>query len=259
MSYYSYQDLSGSTFITLDNTDNLLGANLKNAVENAPGGSVKIVTDSTYPEKIYSQLKELFPKSQVSNYDTNFFVVTKEELEKKVFASSLLDWEIYRNDFVVSKMLWSDISTEEVLLNLLVNSFAVNHNKQSQSFGLLNKKRETIISANLKKNFLNDNTQTFMVSDRLNNLVGCFSLNSVLGKECQLSNVAGISSFKNSYNGKKLPILCACVLNEYYTNERYSGLEKLTFSNSKTSVASFYSQLGFSINKNRKGWIVSNG
>jgi hypothetical protein len=263
MSHQIYQDLSGGIFATVTSPEDIFNLDFVTQVKTFLAiDKVRILSDYYNSQEVETALNSLSkdPSSIIQNlkiipYSTNFFAVQRKDLEHNIFASSELDWENYRQDFVVLKVEKENQQMMTILSNFLTTSFAVDHNKKSPTFGQIKEQRKQSILSRLAENMNNKFMQTFLILTRSGELVGCFSLTNVLN-ECQLTGVTGLCTLPNNYSGKKLGVLCGAIVNEYYTNEFFSAAESLTFSNSKKPVANLYSNLGFEKNKNRTGWIL---
>jgi hypothetical protein len=253
----SYTDLCGSVFLTLESGLNL--EQVKIAFESLhfetlSTAKLRILFDGYEPEDIQNLLETLAPNYSVNTYSTNFFHATRSDLEKKVFVGTDLDWELYRQSFLITEVTAKSHDHIAVLKDFLITSFATCQDKSKTEFGKTNTERRKEILDNFENNFSNLSQKTFCVSSKTGKIVGFFSLYNVF-EEVQLAGVAGLTTldafvFRDS---PKLPILCAAIVNEFYTNEFFAFGKSLNFSNSKDVVAKKYSELGFETSNSRKG------
>ena len=257
MNYFIFADLSGAVFVTIRDYSVFEDVNFaKDIVKWLKNSKVRLLFDGLDTDIVIDKLNYLSLNLKIEEYTTSFFAVKRLDLEHKIWQDTELDWDNFRQDFLTIKVETNDQESVDILTNFLITSFGVDWNKNSLSYAQPKLNRQTQIQDQLQQNLKNNFMQSFLVINKSGQLVGCFSLTNVMG-ECQLSNVAGLSTFENTYQKPKLAILCSAIVNEFYTNEFYSGSDSLTFSNSKLPVATKYSNLGFESNVSRKGLIIA--
>jgi hypothetical protein len=254
-----FRDLAGSIFLTLPSglhRSQLTALIAENTGEiyNQPK-SIKVIYDDYNKTEVESALDGALPEVTLSPYSTTFFCVTKTEINNLVSQYNDLNWGSYRDDFVIDLYAPED---KEILMNLLLNSFAVNFGKDADGKTTIsvNEAKQKYILENFDENIVNPDMKTFIIRTNNGEIVGSFSLTTIAG-EVQLSAVAGrfvdSGNYRAYQGGKKLPLLSAAFVETFEHDENYSEVETLSFSNSKPSVIKFYSDLGFDINTRRKG------
>jgi hypothetical protein len=260
--YQPFRDLAGSIFLTLPSglhRSQLTTVIAKNSddIINQPK-NIKIIYDDYDKTEIESVLLGALPDVTLTEYATTFFCVTKTEINNLVSQYSDLNWASYRDEFMIEMY---ELEDKDVLINLLLNSFAVNFTKdiEGKTSITTNDVKQRYILENFDINIANPDMKTFIVRSNNGKIVGSFSLTQIAG-EVQLSAVAGrfVDSVKEKayLGGKKLPLLSSAFVEVFEHDENYSEIETLSFSNSKSSVVKFYSDLGFDINTKRKGIMV---
>jgi hypothetical protein len=250
-----FTDLAGSNFLTIPNElkrDSIL--ELFTELKLAKYNKIKIIFDNYDPEFISNLISNFANNSNlsisISQYNSNFFVFNREEsitwLDNYSIAS-----------LVVEHIKLSDFENIEIVKNLLVNSFAIKITKDNESKTVFEDDilRSDSILGKFEKSFSQDGLNTFLVKSEQGDIVGCYSLIKI-GNEVQLSGVAGRTSLKNSYKGKKLIMLCQSMIHSFLNSEDFSDVKYLTLSNSKKPVAQMYSELNIPKNNNRKGLLV---
>lgn len=259
-----YTDLCGSKFCNFsqDFISTNFGTELTKLIETHSGQKLRLVFDKQEPDSILTLIQTAVAKSGLKAkfeslvYPTNFFRTTKDDLEKKVFTETILDWEQYRANFVITEVTTQSLDYLVVFKDFLVSSFAVCRDKSKPEFAKVNPKRKDQIINQFDANFGQRNQKTFCISSKTGKIVGFFSLFNVF-KETQLANVAGMTSLEFGYkDSSKLPILCAAILNEFYINEFFASSKSLSFSNSKAPIAQKYKDLGFEVDLGRKCVVV---
>jgi hypothetical protein len=257
-----FRDLAGSIFLTLPSDlhrSQLTGLISENSQDilNQPK-NIKVIYDDYAKTEVEGALVAALQDITLSPYSTTFFCVTKTEINNLVSQYNDLNWGSYRDDFTIEAY---EPENKEVLMNLLLNSFAVNFNKNTEGKTIIsiNEEKQKYIQENFDANISNQDMKTFIIRASNGEIVGSFSLTIIAG-EVQLSAVAGrfvdFGSHQAYQGGKKLPLLSAAFVETFEHDENYSEIETLSFSNSKPSVIKFYSDLGFEINPRRNGVMV---
>jgi hypothetical protein len=257
-----FRDLAGSIFLTLPS--GLHRSQLTALIAENTGEiytqpkNIKVIYDDYNKTEVESSLDVALPEVTLSPYSTTFFCVTKAEINNLVSQYNDLNWGSYRDDFTIDTY---EVEDKEVLLNLLLNSFAVNFGKDSEGKTVIsiNEAKQKYILENFDINIANPDMKTFIIRSNSGEIVGSFSLTMIAG-EVQLSAVAGRFLDSGNYHGyqggKKLPLLSAAFVETFEHDENYSEIVTLSFSNSKASVIKFYADLGFDINTRRKGVMI---
>ena len=258
-----FADLAGSIFLTLpSNLDlqelsNLIDYNKDILLKQL--NKLKVIFDNYDLDSMQLLFVSYFEKAEITLYNSNFFKLTKSEIDKLILKSPQLDWDNYSSEFKIKPY---SLDQKEILLNILINSFAVNFSRNIEGKSVItpNLNKQRYILDNFEKHCSNEDLQTFLVYAKSGEVVGTFGLN-IIGGEVQLSAVAGrFVDFGNyiGYKGaRKLPLISAAFVQIFKTHFTFIDCNKLTFSNSKPSVIEFYSNLGFENNLERKGFILS--
>jgi hypothetical protein len=260
--YPPFCDLAGSIFLTLPSDLDLqhlyfLISENQEIISNQPN-KLKVIFDNYDLATIQSQLGNCFKGCKITPYNSNFFKLHKDNLSNLITKSSKLNWQNYENEFEIKPY---STDQKEILLNILLNSFAVNFTRDDSGKSVItsNKVKEKYILENFEKHIANSNLFTFIIYSKIGEIVGTFGL-TLTGNEVQLSSVAGrfvdFSNFRIFVGEKKLPVISAAFVEMFKSHEPFVGLKTLTFSNSKLSVIKFYSELGFDNNDIRKGFIL---
>jgi hypothetical protein len=260
--HLTFRDLAGSIFLTLPqelHRSQLTALIAENSYEilDQPK-NIKVIYDNYEESEVANALLTALPDVSLSPYSTTFFHLTKTEINNLVSQYNDLNWASYHDDFEIN--LYED-EDKKTLINLLLNSFAVNFAKDEKSKTIItdNESKQKYILNNFDTNIANPDMRTYIIRSKIGEIVGSFSLTRIAG-EVQLSSVAGRfldSGSQVAYSGgKKLPLLSAAFVEIFEHDENYSDMETLSFSNSKSSVIKFYLDLGFDINTNRKGIMI---
>jgi hypothetical protein len=255
-------DLAGSIFLTLPSGLELSQLSVlltqnQDSIIRQPN-KLKVIFDNYDMDTVQSEFENHFLGSIITPYNSNFFKLTKSEVKKLISKSPQLDWNNYQSEFEIKSY---SIDQKAVLLNILLNSFAVNfsRDKDGKSVITTNEAKQKYILENFEKHSNNPDLHTFIIYSKAGEVVGTFGL-TVVGGEVQLSAVAGrfvdSNSFKGYKGAKKLPLISAAFVEIFANHKAFVDIETLTFSNSKPSVVRFYFDLGFDNNLDRKGFIV---
>lgn len=256
-----FADLAGSIFLTLPSGLHIL--QLKTLIQNnleviyQRKNKIKVIFDNYNLEDIKSIFDDI-PSLDIGDYNSHFFKLTKDEIVGLKIKSPQLDWQNYSNEFIIKKY---HSNQKEILLNILLNSFAVNFSKDKTGKSIIttNKIKQKYILENFGRNSQNSDLNTFIIYSKLGEIVGTFGL-TVVGNEVQLTAVAGrfeeFKNFKPYSEAKKLPLISAAFVETFGSSSTFELYNNLTFSNSKASVIKFYSDLGFKDNTYRKGFII---
>jgi hypothetical protein len=259
--YSPFCDLAGSIFLTLpsgldlQSLSSAISQNQK-AIITQPN-KLKVIFDNYNLDTIESEFENHFLNCKITPYNSNFFKLTKSEVKALLVKSTQLDWQIYKSEFEIKPY---STDQKEFLLNILLNSFAVNFGRDinGKSVITINETKQKYILENFEKHSNNLDLHTFIIYSKIGEVVGTFGL-TVVGQEAQLSSVAGrfvdSSEYKGYKGAKKLPLISAAFVEIFANHEIFVDIETLTFSNSKPSVIQFYSDLGFDNNIDRKGFI----
>jgi hypothetical protein len=255
-------DLAGSIFLTmpsglgLQNLSTLISEN-KDLISNQPN-KLKVIFDNYNLNAVQSEFESRFLNCKITPYNSNFFKLTKTEVKGLLLKSPQLDWSGYKNEFAIKAY---STDQKEVLTNILLNSFAVNFARDGDGKSVIttNEIKQNYILENFETHSSNPNLHTFIIYSKAGEVVGTFGL-TVVGDEVQLSAVAGrfleFESYKGYKGAKKLPVISAAFVEVFANYCVFADIQTLTFSNSKSSVVQFYSELGFDFNRNRKGFII---
>ncbi len=258
-----FADLAGSIFFTLP--PNLALHELSNLISQSKDKllqqptKLKVIFDNYDPQLIYSEFVQIFGKGKIVEYNSNFFKLNKADIVELLTKNPQLNWQNYSDEFVIKEYTPNQ---KNILINLLLNSFAVNFCRdiEGKSFVTSNPSKQRYIFENFEKHSQNQDLKIFLVYARSGEVVGTFGLNT-FGDEVQLSAVAGrFVDFENhtGYKGaKKLPVISAAFVHTFNTLSSFCKFGSLAFSNSKPSVIEFYSNLGFKNNLERKGFILN--
>jgi hypothetical protein len=254
-----FYDIAGSSFLTLPT--GLDFATLEQVLRESKmdilgrSSKIKVIFDDYGIDNVQEILERVFVECEIGPYNSHFFKIGRNNIEQFLNQNSQLDWSAYQANFVNLEDLGE--TEKSIIKDLLINSFAVKIVKENdQEITAFKQEKIDYINTYFEADIDNPNMLTFLVQDKMAQIVGCYSLTKV-GNEAQLSAVAGRTSLPNGYRGgKKLPILSASMIYEFSTSPFFEGCEFLTLSNSKTPVANFYHSLGIPDNRNRKGLSV---
>ena len=260
--YQPFCDLAGSVFLTLPSGLDLqqlfaLMSENKQLIACQPN-KIKTIFDNYDLNQVQSEFANCFTGSKITPYNSNFFKLDKNEIEDLLAQSPELNWSNYQNEFVIKPY---SLDQKDVLINILVSSFAVNFDRDSvgKSIVTTNNLKRKYILENFDKHSSNPNLYTFVIYTKTGEVVGTFGL-TIVGSEVQLSAVAGrfveTENRKSYKRTKKLPIISAAFVEIFANRENFKNIQCLTFSNSKPSVIQFYQELGFYNNTARKGFIL---
>ena len=244
-----FTDLACSRFLTIPT--NLDSSSLVEFIERQEfENKTKIIFDN-YDSKFVEQ--NVLSSNQnliVKPYNSNFFIFDRGH------AQDFLNNELLA-DFNITEINFEDKENIGIVKNLLKSSFAVKISKDENGKTIFEERREKAeeILANFDLSFTRDGLKTFLVKSKLGEIVGCYSLIKV-GEEVQLSGVAGRTTLPNSYQGKKLIILCQAMVSSFLNTKDFDNSTFLTLSNSKEPVAKMYADLGIPKNITRKGLLV---
>ena len=230
---------------------------------------IRILWDEpTVPEEINCELiirenltklkQEKLPNLVISDYKTVFYLLNKKDVTNKITDYPIVNWQNY-SDFQCQKI--SPNSSEiDIVENFFLNSNGSVFLRESGKTQIKpNQQMQEEILKQLPTALQSLTNSIFLVSSKSqSNYVGAFSLLRVNFNEIQLHYTSGISTLKNFYDGKKMPILMAAMLDLFQNNELYKDVQLLTFSNKDPIVSQLYQSLGFEIFPNRKCLIVKN-
>jgi hypothetical protein len=260
--YPPFCDLAGSIFLTLpsgldlQNLSGLISDN-QDLITNQPN-KIKVIFDNYDLDMVQSEFENRFQGSKITPYNSNFFKLTKDEVKALLVKSPQLDWSNYQEEFEIKPY---SLDQKNVLINILLNSFAVNFSRDSEGKSVIsvNEIKSKYILENFEKHSGNPNLHTFIVYSKAGEVVGTFGL-KVVGNEVQLSAVAGrfvdFEKYVDYKGAKKLPLISAAFVEVFANDQVFADIKTLTFSNSKPSVIQFYNDLGFDNNLSRKGFIL---
>ncbi len=246
-----YTDLAISNFLSLPaklNEQEL--TEFLTLQQNHLKGRIKVVFDNCNPEFVQSIIQKVFPVSKIKPYNSNFFVLNRQESVNFLNKDTLIDFEIL-------EVRSNDKENIDVIKNLLTSSFAIKISKDELGKTIFDENPQRVIEilSNFDKSYKQKGLKTFLVKSKQGEIVGCYSLIQV-NKEVQLSGVAGRTTLNNCFKGKKLLILCQAMISSFLKEKSFEKLEFLTLSNSKVPVANIYQDLGIPKNFNRKGLLL---
>ena len=245
----SFTDLAGSHFLTIPS--NLDSTSLNNFLkEQSFDSKTKLIFDNYDPNFVEQFILASNPKLIIKPYNSNFFIFDRKEAEAFLNPETMAD-------FAITKIVFGDLENIEIIKNLLKNSFAVKISKDDNGKTTFeeNPEKTKELLGNFNFRFEQDGLKTFLVKSKLGEIVGCYSLIKI-GGEVQLSGVSGRTTMPNSYQGKKLIILCQAMISSFLNTVDFDDIQFLTLSNSKIPVAQMYSDLGIPTNTTRKGLLV---
>ena len=254
---YTLHDLAGSQFLTAKSIDPFddIRPFLKSKFE--PSQKYRLLVDNFIDTDIAEWVVANFPKVAVQPYTTTFYRFLRETSQSFLTKFPVLDASLLATDFDCIRIDEKDLESKNIIQNLIENSFGVSFKATENGTKEISANESKIQKLQSKFDTLwnQPKNHKYLVKTKTGEIVGTFTLTKV-EFEVQLSAVAGRSNLQNTFTGKKLPILCAFVVQQFLQEKDFAKCDILTFSNSKEPVAQMYSSLGFEENPERCGVIL---
>lgn len=249
---------------------------LQEKMQNQIIGKTKLENDQNLTKNLENKEKSEF-SFEFNIYQTNFFQLETAQITSKIEQNPTLNWQtLKQNGFQYCQIFPNDEHDQDfqTAMNFFLTSFGSDFVRDLDGKLTLipDKKAKNEIEKLVLKALKNPANKIFLVkknqSKQLSNtnlksnefgnkseVVGAFSFLEI-GNEVQLHYTAGKTTIKNNFEGKKLPILTATMLDILTNYPNYKQTKKLTFSNKDQIVSKAYESVGFELLATRKCLLV---